>query len=34
MNSDPYGAGWIAEVELAGDQDLLLTAAEYEALTA
>ena len=34
MNSDPYGAGWIAEVELAGEQETLLTAAEYEALTA
>ncbi len=34
MNSDPYGAGWIAEVELAGTPEDLLSAAEYEALTA
>ena len=34
LNSDPYGAGWIAEVELSGTPEDLLTAAEYEALTA
>ena len=27
MNSDPYGAGWIAEVELSGPADDLLSAA-------
>jgi len=34
MNSDPYGAGWIAEVELSTDPSDLLSAAEYAALTA
>ena len=34
MNSDPYGAGWIAEVELSGTPEALLSAGEYEALTA
>lgn len=34
MNSDPYGAGWIAEVELSTDPLDLLSAAEYAVLTA
>ena len=34
MNSDPYGAGWIAEVELSTDPSDLLSAAEYALLTA
>ncbi len=34
INSDPYGAGWIAEIELSGSSDELLSAAEYEGLTA
>jgi glycine cleavage system H protein len=34
MNSDPYGAGWIAEVELSTDPVDLLSAAEYAVLTA
>ena len=34
MNSDPYGAGWIAEVELSTDPTDLLSAPEYGILTA
>jgi glycine cleavage system H protein len=36
MNQDPYGDGWICELELAADADpaTLLDAAAYEALTA
>jgi len=34
MNSDPYGAGWIAEVELSATPDELLSASEYQTLTA
>ena len=34
MNSDPYGAGWIVEVELSTDPTELLSAAEYGILTA
>jgi glycine cleavage system H protein len=36
MNQDPYGDGWICEVELASDADLssLLDAAAYGELTA
>jgi len=34
MNSDPYGAGWIAEVELSFTPDELLSASEYQTLTA
>ena len=34
LNSDPYGAGWIAEVEVTGDEDALLSAQEYVQLTA
>ena len=36
MNSDPYGKGWIAVIELAtpGEVDQLMTAAQYEAFLA
>lgn len=34
INSDPYGAGWIAEIELSSPATELMSAAEYEALTA
>jgi glycine cleavage system H protein len=34
MNSDPYGAGWIAEVELSATPTELLSASEYQTLTA
>jgi len=36
MNQDPYGDGWICELELASGSDpaTLLDAAAYEALTA
>ena len=36
INSDPYGAGWIAEIEIASAplQDVLLSAADYQNLTA
>ena len=36
INGDPYGAGWLAEVEIKSDlaSDSLLTAEQYRALTA
>jgi len=34
INSDPYGAGWIAEIEITGDLPALLSAEEYANLTA
>jgi glycine cleavage system H protein len=36
LNTDPYGAGWIAEIEVAdaGDLDSLLDAAAYRTATA
>jgi glycine cleavage system H protein len=34
LNSDPYGAGWIAKITLTSAPDSLLSAAEYAALTA
>lgn len=36
INADPYGAGWIAEIEIATDslQEVLLSAQEYQSLTA
>jgi glycine cleavage system H protein len=34
LNSDPYGAGWIADIEVSGGDDDLLSAQEYVALTA
>jgi glycine cleavage system H protein len=34
MNSDPYGAGWIAEIEVSSEPTDLLSSSEYESLTA
>jgi len=36
INSDAYGKGWIAEIEIASDFDLntLLSAADYQKITA
>ena len=34
LNSDPYGAGWIAKIAIAAAPDSLLSATEYIALTA
>jgi len=34
INSDPYGAGWIAEIEVAAPAAGLLSAAQYAELTA
>ena len=34
INSDPYGAGWIAEIEFTGSLDGLLSAVDYQNLTA
>jgi glycine cleavage system H protein len=34
LNSDPYGQGWIAEVEVSGGEEDLLSAEEYVQLTA
>jgi glycine cleavage system H protein len=36
INSDPYGDGWIAEIEISGDNlsETLLSAQEYQDLTA
>lgn len=34
LNSDPYGAGWIAEIEVTGAVSELLSAGEYQTLTA
>ena len=36
INSDPYGDGWIAEIEISGDKlsESLLSAQEYQDLTA
>ncbi|CUS39054.1 glycine cleavage system protein GcvH [Candidatus Nitrospira nitrificans] len=36
MNSDPYGKGWIAVIELAdlGEVDQLMTASQYEGFLA
>ena len=36
VNTDPHGAGWLIEVKLsdASDLDKLLSAADYDALTA
>jgi glycine cleavage system H protein len=30
INTDPYGAGWLLEVAVAGSADGLMTAAEYD----
>jgi glycine cleavage system H protein len=34
INSDPYGSGWIAEIEIEGEVPQLLSAADYGSLTA
>ena len=34
MNSDPYGAGWIAKIEISESPSELLSSVEYETLTA
>ena len=34
INSDPYGAGWLAKIEVAAAPSDLLTAAQYAELTA
>ena len=33
VNSDPYGAGWLAEISVSGEPAALLSAAEYSAIT-
>jgi glycine cleavage system H protein len=33
VNSDPYGAGWLAEISVDGAPAALLSAAEYSAIT-
>jgi glycine cleavage system H protein len=33
VNSDPYGAGWLAEISLSGAPATLLTAAQYGEIT-
>jgi glycine cleavage system H protein len=32
INQDPYGEGWILEIEITGGEDQLLDAAEYQKL--
>ena len=36
INADPYGEGWIAEIEISTDslKEVLLSAQEYQSLTA
>lgn len=34
INSDPYGAGWLVEIEVPSEPTGLLSAAEYGAITA
>ena len=34
INQDPYGTGWIAEIEISEAPTELLSASEYESLTA
>ena len=34
LNSDPYGEGWIAEIEVTSPSNSLMDAAEYSALIA
>ena len=34
INSDPYGAGWLVEIQVAAEPSGLLSAAEYGAITA
>jgi glycine cleavage system H protein len=33
INSDPYGAGWLAEIEIADEPQGLLSASEYGEIT-
>lgn len=33
VNSDPYGAGWLAEISVSGEPSGLLSAQEYGAIT-
>ena len=33
VNSDPYGAGWLAEISVSGEPAALLTSAEYSSIT-
>jgi glycine cleavage system H protein len=33
VNSDPYGAGWLAEISVSGEPTGLLTAAQYGEIT-
>lgn len=33
VNSDPYGAGWLAEISVSGEPAALLSAADYSAIT-
>lgn len=33
VNSDPYGAGWLAEISISGEPAVLLSAAEYGNIT-
>ena len=34
INSDPYGSGWLVEIEVPAEPSGLLSAAEYGAITA
>ena len=34
INTDPYGAGWIAEVEVSNEPTVLMSSAEYQSITA
>jgi len=34
INSDPYGAGWLVEIEVATEPDNLLSSAQYGEITA
>ncbi len=33
VNSDPYGAGWLAEISVSGEPATLLSAAQYGEIT-
>ena len=33
VNSDPYGAGWLAEISISGEPESLLSAAQYGEIT-
>jgi glycine cleavage system H protein len=34
INSDPYGAGWLVEIEVAAEPDNLLSSSQYGEITA